>query len=206
MSVGMIVLTALAVLIFFGVLQRVLDRMYLTDRQALAVAAAMFVGTLIPNINLGPVAFNIGGALIPLAICIFLFIKADTGLERWRTVLGSFLTAAAVFALSLMLPAEAEQLAVDPMWLYAICGGVLAWLLGRSRRGAFICGVLGVLLADTATAIVNWSRGINQQLVLGGAGVADAVVVSGVLAVLLCELIGEIVERMVRGRRKEGAS
>lgn len=206
MSVGMVVLTALAVLIFFGVLQRVLDRMYLTDKQALCVAAAMFVGTLIPNIDLGPVAFNIGGALIPLAICVFLFIKADTDLERWRTVLGSFLTAAAVFALSLMLPSEAEQLAVDPMWLYAICGGVLAWLLGRSRRGAFICGVLGVVLADIATAIVNWSRGINQQLVLGGAGVADAVVVSGVLAVLLCELIGEIVERMVRGRRKEGTS
>lgn len=206
MSVGMVVLTALAVLIFFGVLQRVLDRMYLTDKQALCVAAAMFVGTLIPNIDLGPVAFNIGGALIPLSICVFLFIKADTDLERWRTVLGSFLTAAAVFALSLMLPSEAEQLAVDPMWLYAICGGVLAWLLGRSRRGAFICGVLGVVLADIATAIVNWSRGINQQLVLGGAGVADAVVVSGVLAVLLCELIGEIVERMVRGRRKEGTS
>ena len=206
MSVGMIVLTALAVLIFFGVLQRVLDRMYLTDRQALAVAAAMFVGTLIPNIDMGPVAVNIGGALIPVAICVFLFVKADTDLERWRTVLGSFLTGAAVFALSLILPSEPEQLLLDPMWLYAICGGVLAWVLGRSRRGAFICGVLGVLLADTATAIVNWSRGIDQQLVLGGAGVADAVVVSGVLAVLLCELIGEIVERMVRPRRKEGTS
>ena len=206
MSVGMVILTALAVLIFFGVLQRVLDRMYLTDRQALAVAAAMFIGTLIPNIDLGTVAFNIGGALIPLAICVFLFVKADTDLERWRTLLGSFLTGVAVFALSLLLPSEPEQLAVDPMWLYAICGGVLAWLLGRSRRGAFICGVLGVLLADTATAVVNWSRGVNQQLVLGGAGVADAVVVSGVLAVLLCELIGEIAERIVRGRRKERTS
>ena len=206
MSVGMIVLTAVAVLIFFGVLQRVLDRMYLTDRQALAVAAAMFVGTLIPNISIGPVALNIGGAVIPLAVCVFLFIKADTGLERWRTVLGSFLTGAAIFGLSLALPSEPEQLVIEPMWLYAICGGVLAWLLGRSRRGAFICGVLGVMLADTATAISNWSRGVEQQLVLGGAGVADAVVVSGVLAVLLCELIGEIVERIVRGRRKEGVS
>ena len=206
MSVGMVVLTAVAVLIFFGVLQRVLDRMYLTDRQALAVAAAMFVGTLIPNIDLGPVALNIGGAVIPLIICVLLFIRADTGLEKWRTVLGSFLTGAAIFGLSLILPSEPEQLVIEPMWLYAICGGLLAWLLGRSRRGAFICGVLGVMLADTATAIVNWSRGVEQQLVLGGAGVADAVVVSGVLAVLLCELVGEIVERMARGRRKEGAS
>lgn len=206
MSVGMIVLTALAVLIFFGVLQRVLDRMHLTDRQALAIAAAMLVGTLIPNINLGPVALNIGGAVIPLGVCVFLFIKADTELEVWRTVLGSFLTGAAVFGLSLALPSEPEQLAVEPMWLYALCGGLLAWLLGRSRRGAFICGVLGVMLADTATAFVNWSRGIHQQLVLGGAGAADAIVVSGVLAVLICELVGEIVERLARGRRKEGTS
>ena len=206
MSVGMIILTALAILVYFGVLQRVLDRMYLTDKQALAVAAAMFVGTLIPNISLGPVALNIGGAIIPLAICVFLFLKADTYLEVWRTLLGSFLTGVVVFGLSLALPSEPEQLMIEPMWLYAITAGVLAWLLGRSRRGAFICGVLGVLLADTATATVNWSRGIDQQLVLGGAGVADAVVVSGVLALLLCELVGEIAERMVRGRRKEGAS
>ena len=206
MSVGMLVLTALAVLIFFGVLQRVLDRMYLTDRQALAVAAAMFVGTLLPNISLGPVALNIGGAVIPLVVCAYLFLRADTYLEVWRTLLGSFLTGVAVFGLSLALPSEPEQLMMDPMWLYAICAGVLAWLLGRSRRGAFICGVLGVLMADTATATANWSRGIAQQLVLGGAGVADAVVVSGVLAVLLCELIGEVAERLVRGRRKEGAS
>ena len=79
-------------------------------------------------------------------------------------------------------------------------------MLGRSRRGAFVCGVMGVLLADMATAVVNWHRGIDQQLVLGGAGIADAVVIAGVLAVLLAELIGEIVERIVRRRAeaKEG--
>lgn len=206
MTWGMIVLTALAVLIYFGVLQRVLDRMYLTDRQALAVAAAMLIGTLIPNINLGPVAVNLGGGLIPLVICISLLVKAKTRREVGRTLLGSVLTAAGVYVLSLLLPEEPEVLPVEPMWLYALCGGILAWLLGRSRRGAFICGILGVMLADTATAVVNWSRGIDQTLVLGGAGAADAVVVSGVLAVLLCELVGEIAERLVRHPRKEGAS
>lgn len=206
MTIGMIVLTAVAVLIFFGVLQRVLDRMYLTDRQALVVAAAMFVGTLIPNISVGMVAVNIGGALIPLGVCVYLLVRAGTSLEVWRTLLGSALTAAAIVAISMALPDEPETLPVEPTLLYALCGGLLAWLLGRSRRGAFVCGVLGVLLADTVTAILNWSRGIQQQLVLGGAGVADAVVVSGVLAVLLCELAGEIVERIARGRRKEGVS
>ena len=40
-----------------------------------------------------------------------------------------------------------------------------------------------------------------QTLSLGGAGAYDAVVISGILAVLLSELIGEIAERMARGRR-----
>ncbi len=202
MTLGMILLTALAVLIFFGTIQRVLDRMYLSDRAALAVTAAMFAGTLLPNLELGRVSISIGGALIPLAICVFLLIKADTALEVWRTILGSLLTAAAVYGLAMLLPAEAEALPVDPMLLYAITGGLIAWILGRSRRGAFVCGVLGVTLADIATALVNWARGIDQQLVLGGAGVADAVVVSGVLAVLLAELVGEITEKFVR-RKKE---
>lgn len=203
MTLGMILLTALAVLIFFGTIERVLDRMYLTDRAALVITAAMFAGTLLPNIELGMVSLSIGGALIPLAICVYLLIRADTALEVWRTILGSILTAAAVYGLSMLLPAEAEELPVDPMLLYAASGGIIAWLLGRSRRGAFICGILGVMLADVATAVVNWARGIEQQLVLGGAGVADAVVVSGVLAVLLAELVGEITERIVRKRKEK---
>ncbi|MBQ8556250.1 MAG: DUF1614 domain-containing protein [Clostridia bacterium] len=201
MSLGMMILTVVAVLVFCGLLQRVLDRMYLTDRAALLLIAAMVVGSLLPNVTLGPVSVNIGGALIPLGVCAYLFIRADEALERWRTLLGSVLTGAAVYGLSILLPAEAEALPIEPMLLYGIAAGAIAWLLGRSRRGAFICGVVGVMIADITTAVVNWMQGIDQQLILGGAGLADAVVVSGVLAVLLCELVGETVERMVRKRQ-----
>ena len=55
MSTGMLVLTVVAVLVFFGVAQRVLDRMRLTDRQALLLVAAMFVGPPLPNVELGQV-------------------------------------------------------------------------------------------------------------------------------------------------------
>ena len=204
MSIGMVVLTVVAVLIFFGVLQRVLDRMHLTDRMALLLVAAMFVGTLLPNVELGMVSVNIGGAVIPLGVCVYLFVKADESKERLRAVIGAVVTGGVVYALSALLPDEPEAMFMDPNLLYGLVGGAVAWLLGRSRRGAFICGVVGVILADVATAVVNWSQGIHQQLVVGGAGIADSVVISGVLAVLLAELVGEVVERMTR-RRKEGS-
>ena len=81
-----------------------------------------------------------------------------------------------------------------------LAGGAIAWLLGRSRRSAFIAGILGTILADAAVGIGNWMRGINQTLHLGGAGALDAVVLSGLTAVLLCELFGELMERLMTGR------
>jgi len=200
----MIILTVVAVLIFFGVLQRVLDRMYLTDRAALCLIAAMFIGTLLPNLNLGKVSVSIGGAVIPLGVCVYLLIRAGSAKEVVRALAGAVLTGAAVFGLSMLLPDEPEEMFMDPNLLYGLAGGLIAWLLGRSRRGAFICGVMGVILADVVTALINWSRGVDQQLVLGGAGIADTVVISGILAVLLAELVGEIVEKFARSRKKVG--
>lgn len=202
MSAGSLVLMIAAILVFCGLLQRVLDRMYLTDRQALVIIGAMLIGTFLPSIVIGPVSVNIGGAIIPVGICVYLFCKADEKAERWRSVLGSLLTGVFVYTLSKLLPSEAEVLPLDPMWLYGVCGGVVAWVVGRSRRAAFICGIIGVLLADVANAVVIRLQGYQTQLNLGGAGIADAVVISGVIAVFMCELVGETIERIVRKQAK----
>lgn len=202
MSIGMILLTATAILVFFGVAQRVLDKLHLTDRAALVLIALMFFGTLIPNIVIGNVSISIGGAVIPVGICIYLLIRADTARERVRAVLSSFVTAGIIYALSTLMPDEPEAIVIDPMYLYGIVGGLVAYLLGRSRRGAFVCGVLGVLWADIAVSVVNRMNGIQQQLTLGGAGVFDAMVISGLLGVVLAELIGELIERFVRGNEQ----
>jgi len=201
MSIGMILLICLSLLILFGVLQRVLDRMALTDRQALVCIAAIFIGGWLPEIDLGMITLNIGGAIVPLIVCIYLLFHAGTAKERIRALVASGLTAAAVFAISLLLPADpAAMPMLDPLILYGIAAGVIAWLLGRSRRSAFIAGVLGVMFADVITGVSLRLRGVNQTIHLGGAGALDAVVIAGVTGVLLCELAGEIMERIQRGK------
>ena len=200
MTFGSFLLSALAVLVLLGAGQRVLDKMRLSDRGALLLIALMFVGGLIPDIDLGAVRLNIGGALIPLGICVYLLVTADTGTERARGLIGAVLTSAAIYLLGRVMPAEPEKIALDPIYVCGIAGGILGWLLGRSRRGAFISGVLGVLLADTVNAVTLWASGVGQELVLGGAGIFDTTVISGILAVLLCELVGELMERVARSR------
>jgi len=203
MSIGMILLIVLSLLILFGALQRVLDRMALTDRQALAIAAAMFIGGWLPEIDFGLIQLNIGGALVPITVCVYLFLHAGSMKERVRAVVASVLTAASITVISMLLPADPAQMPMlDPMILYGISGGLIAWLLGRSRRSAFIAGVLGVVIADIVTGIWVWRRGVSQTVYLGGAGALDAVFLAGVIGVLMCELTGEIMERMHRGRMK----
>ena len=203
MTIGMILLIITAILILLGVGQRVLDRLRLNDKLALLFIALIIGLGFVPDIRVTDLfAFNLGGALIPLILCIYLFVKADTAWEKWRSVLASIITGAAIFAIGLFAPDEPEAMLYDPILLYGLAAGLIAYLFGRSRRCAFIAGVIGMMLSDLFNAAYVWSRGIPQEFSLGGAGAADAIVISGLLAVLLAEILGEIIERMKRGTQR----
>ena len=203
MSLGFILLIGAGLLILFGAGQRVLDRLRLTDRQAILFIVLIIVGGLLPDIRLTErFAFNIGGALIPLGLCVYLWVKADTFLEKARSVVAALLTGVAVFVLGRVLPADPAEMVVDPTLAYGVAGGLIAYVLGRSRRGAFIAGTVGVILANLAAWGYANAQGANQTLLLGGAGGFDVIVLAGLLAVLLSELVGEVIERVKRGRQK----
>ena len=199
MTVGSILLSAAAILVLLGAGQRVLDKMHLSDRAALVIIAAIFVGGLLPDIDLGLVRINVGGAVIPLAVCIYLLMRAEND-ERVRAVMGAVVTSGVLYLLGRIMPDEPEKIWIDPVYLCGIVAGLAGCVFGHSRRGAFISGVAGVLLADTINAIIVWSSGVAQTLRLGGAGIYDTAVIGGLSAVLLAELIGEMLERMARMR------
>lgn len=205
MSFGMIALSVLSLLTLFGLGQRVLDRLHLSDRAALFAMAAIFVGGLLPPIPIGRVQLGVGGFLVPAALCVWTLAKAGSGMERVRALAGALITGAAVWVILLLMPAEPEKIVVDPLYVGGIVAGLVAWLLGRSRRAAFVCAVLGVLLSDVASAVQALAAGADAPVRLGTGGALDAVVISAILAVLVAELAGEAAERLSRGRRKEGA-
>ena len=203
MSIGLIVLIVTGLLVIFGAGQRALDRLRLTDKQALFFIALIIALGFLPDIPLGgEVTVNLGGCVMPLILCGYLFVRAGTWMERGRAIAASLVTGVVCYIIGRYTADEPETITFDPNYLYGVAGGVIAYLFGRSRRAAFIAGVAGVLIADVIASIEVWSRGIDQTLALGGAGAYDAVVISGILAVLLAELIGEIAERMARGKRR----
>lgn len=203
MTIGFVLLIITGLIVLFGVGQRSLDKLRLTDRQALLFIGLVIAGGFVPDIRVTELfAFNIGGALIPLALCVYLFVKAGSMKERMHCIVGSILTGVAVFMLGRLLPDEPDAMVIDPNYAYGIAAGIIGYGLGRSRRGAFVSGVVGVMLAHTANAVYVWSKGASQRLVLGGAGSFDVIVISGFLALMLSELIGETLERIRRGKQR----
>ena len=208
MSVGLTLLVIVTILVLLGVCRGVLDKMGLNDRQALIITGALFVGGLIPDIPLGgEVYVNIGGALIPLAVCVYLIVRAGTAKERVRALIGALVTGLAVYWLGRFMPDEPEAIAFDPNYIYGLAGGLTAYLLGRSRRGAFVAGVLGAMISDVGAdiyqAVELRARGVNQALHLGGAGAVDVIVIAGLTGVILAEVVGEIIERVTRGATRD---
>lgn len=203
MSVGRILLILVTVLVAAGVCQRALDRMRLTDRQALFFVALILIGGLLPDIPIGrSVRVNAGGALVPFLLAGYVWVRAGSARERLRALAATLVTAAAVFAIGRFFPEEPEAMPFDVNYLYGIAAGIVAYAFGRSRRSAFIAGVWGMLAADIAQAVILRREGIRQTLYLGSGGLMDAVVISGVLAVLIAELFGEFLERCARGAKR----
>lgn len=201
MPVGVTLLLVLAVLIYFGLLQRTLDRMRLSDKMALAFIGAMAVGTFLPNIPLGSgLSINIGGGLIPIGLAVYLIATADEREEKIRAIVASLLTGLAVYAGGRLLPSEPETMMVDPLIVFSIFAGLIAYIFGRSRRGAFVAGVMGILISDIIYAV--GLAGQPAGTAIGGAGVFDAAIISGVIGVALCELVGETREKLQGGTEK----
>ncbi|AIF51572.1 DUF1614 domain-containing protein [Pelosinus sp. UFO1] len=202
MPIGMIMLLVVGVLVYFGVAHRILDRMRLTDKQALLFILAVIAGSFIdiPLMRTPvDVSINVGGALLPALLSIWLIFKADETAERVRAILAAILVAAAVSLGSRYLPYEPENMFLDPKIIYGVSAGLIAYLAGRSRRSAFVGGALGIVLSDIVHLVTLMRLGIAGTTNIGGAGAFDVVLIAGIVAVMVAELVGETREKMQGG-------
>ena len=212
MPFGMILLLIVGMLVYFGLAQRILDRMRLTDKQALLFIGGIILGSFIDiPLMRSPVEvnLNVGGALLPALLSFWLIAKADETREKVRAVIASLLVASAVWLGSRYLPYEPENMFLDPKLIYGLSAGIIAYIAGRSRRSAFIGGVLGIILSDIGHMITIMRMGIPGTTNIGGAGAFDVTIIAGIVAVMIAELVGETREKLqggpVRGNnRPEG--
>lgn len=200
MAAGMVLLVVIGILIYLGFAQRILDKMRLTDRQAFLFIGAVLVGTFIPDIpitqNLG---INIGGGILPILLIVYLLVKADTVKEKRRAVTALIVATIVVYGATKIVPVEPTyNFILDPMYIFALLAGIVGYLAGRSRRSAFIAGTGAMILTDVVSRVEVALLGGSSSLVIGGAGIFDGIIIAGLIAVSLAEIVGETRERVQR--------
>ena len=130
------------------------------------------------------IAVNVGGAVIPTLMSIYLSFKR----ELW----GKGLLATAIVALVmhwLANPVPGLGIAV-PVFVPAVITAVVAMLLSRQEAAplAYIAGSLGTLIGADITNL-DKVRGLGAPVAsIGGAGTFDGIFLTGILAVLLASL------------------
>lgn len=204
MSTSLIILSVIILLVMFGVGQRILDSLRLTDKMALLILILICIGIIIPPIWIGPYfCFSIGGFLIPLAVSIYMLICCGFSRDLLRATIGTILVAGVIYGLEWLLPANPEDVLIDNMYLYGIVAGVIAYALGRSRRNAFISCLFGLTLASLVQWLINFAMGTPSILGLGVGGAFGTYIVSLIIAVAVSEFLGRCFENAKQGDEEE---
>lgn len=206
---GSVLVVITLVAVYFGLAERILDKMNMTDRTAILWLAALLLGSYINFTLVGPpnqLVVNVGGGIVPLLLAGFIIARADEPLERVRALSGIIITGAIIYGLIKVVPDEHAGQVVSYVYIFAAIAAVVGYLAGRSRRAAFVSGLMGVWLGDLIHFAEVTVRGIPGRTWIGGAGAFDSIIIAGLGAVIIAEVVGEIRERAVRtgpGREEE---
>ncbi|MGM0369410.1 MAG: DUF1614 domain-containing protein [Bacillota bacterium] len=199
MSVGVILLIVVELIIYFGLAERMINKLGLTRRELLIFFTLMIVGSFIdiPISSSPDITVNVGGALTPVVLAIYILSKADDKIEVIRSLIAVAITGGVIYGLTQIYQFEEGHTFIDSNYLFPIIAGITAYIIGHSRRASFIAGTLGFLIYDLIHLFRITLSGVPGKAAIGGAGIFDSIVISGILAVLLSEIVGEFIERVV---------
>ena len=144
----------------------------------------------IPQVEYGEavtlVAVNVGGALIPTAVCIYLLIKSAPSI-----ILLSFIGVLAVALVTHLVARPVKGVGITtPMFIPPIAAAVAALILSPAHpiTIAYVSGVLGTLIGADLLNLRKIPELGASVASIGGAGTFDGVFLTGIIAVLLAGL------------------
>lgn len=195
MYIGLIILGIFIILTVFGLLRNLLKRWEIHESMALLVSLLIVGGVIINPINIANVfIFSVGGFLIPFIVCIVLLARAGSAKEVLRTLLATLVIGVISAALIYYFPLDNNITIIDASVFIGIIAGGFAYLLGRSRRGAFISAALGVMLTNGFMFIMYYAQGYFYSVIFGVGSLFSATVIAAFSATIIAEVTGESIE------------
>jgi uncharacterized membrane protein len=126
-------------------------------------------------------AVNLGGAIIPVALAIYLLISR-------APLIPTAIATAIMIVITKFLARPVPNVGIAmPALIPPICSVILAWILYSSNPApvAYISGVLGTLIGADLLNLKRIEKMSCGVMSIGGAGVFDGIYLVGIIAVLL---------------------
>lgn len=156
------------------------------------IVGIRFSNIYVFSYNTWDIGINVGGAVIPILLSVFLIVKNKVRL--WSVFWSSMVVAIVTFFVTVADP-NRGIVAAFPFWLLPIiCASVFSFIFSWRTRVdkaaplAYISGTFGVLVGADVFHLIELLQYQNTTVrtaVIGGASVLDMVFITGILAVVL---------------------
>ncbi|MDN5869840.1 MAG: DUF1614 domain-containing protein [Nitrococcus sp.] len=130
------------------------------------------------------IAINVGGALIPIVLSIYLLFKNKLYIA---SLLGIAAVACTVHLLAAPVPGAGISV---PAFVPGLATTIVALLLSRAYAAplAYVCGSLGTLIGGDLLNLGQVQQLDTAVASIGGAGMFDGIFITGLLAMVLASL------------------
>lgn len=201
MYTGIIVISIFIILTAFGFLKTFFKKWRISEVAAILVGLAIIGGLLIPPFEIGEVLIiSIGGFVIPFIVSLYLLVRSASAKEVLRTVFATLIIGSIGANLIYFFPFQGEIISFDYGILLGLVAAGIAFIIGRSRRGAFVAAALGTMLISIFEFNIYWTQGYPYVIVLGSHSMFTSTIIASFIAAIVAEIAGETSELAHTGR------
>jgi uncharacterized membrane protein len=154
---------------------------YYEETDSFTELFSRFFGIQIPAVHERIIALNVGGAILPGFLCLYLLLRVDIQPVIMATAVTT------LFSYFLSKPVKGVGIVI-PAFIPPIIAAITALLFAERESApavAYISGVLGTLIGADLLRLHQIKRFGLSFLSVGGAGVFDGIYIVGIIAVLL---------------------
>lgn len=138
-----------------------------------------------PHVERQLIAVNVGGAIIPTLISVWLLGEAPL----WKIGVATLIVAAITHASSRVVPGRGIQM---PLLVAPLASAILAWLLTANASDsvqaapiAYVAGAMGTLIGADLLNFRRLGQLGEGVMSIGGAGVLDGIFLVGLVAAFI---------------------
>lgn len=189
MVIGLIIFGIIAVLIFFGALEKYFDVLGITSWLSFIIILAFVLCAILPDLSVGAVVINVSGLIVPLVTIVIFMVAYKQMFSRLHVYTAMAFAGIIIAGLKVVMLVYAVDMVTIFSIAIAVIASLISVLLASERIGAVIACMGGIIIGDVISGSIMYFTGANSLLAFGTYGIFDAISMSILFSLVLFEII-----------------